>query len=131
MVTQLTMAESCRLSCITQYANATSRIHRDGGLAKTRSAIQLLRPMLPIRSHMRTTISNALLACLASVAGALALPAPLVAQAVSSRPASVSLTVVVPPSATSDGSVASQGVITLARVTATTIDFETTVALAR
>ena len=72
--------------------------------------------------------AHTLLLALVMAGGATA--APLRAQVPSSRPASVSLTVVVPSRAPSDGSVASEGTVALLGATSTTVDLETIVGLA-
>jgi hypothetical protein len=78
---------------------------------------------------MGTMTQKAVLTSLALLLIILALPRMLGAQVVSARPASVVLTVVVPPRRT-DGIVASEGIVSLVGTTATAIDFDTMVGLA-
>lgn len=66
---------------------------------------------------------------LAVIALGLTVPAPLAAQLVSARPASVALTVVVPPQPPSDGALISEGAASLISARPATIDLETTVGL--
>ena len=106
-----------------------SGVDCDGGLASSRSATQLPRPILPIRCRMsparRTAHGLPLAVAVASCAAA----APLRAQLASARPASVSLTVVVPPHEQTDRAVASEGAVTLLARTPNTVDLETIVRL--
>jgi hypothetical protein len=74
----------------------------------------------------RTAQGLSLAVALASCAAA----GPLAGQLVSARPASVSLTVVVPAHARPDGGVASEGGVALLTATPTAVDLETIVRLA-
>jgi hypothetical protein len=56
-------------------------------------------------------------------------PAAIAAQLVSARPASVNLTVVVPPHPPSDGAVTSEGTVSLIGASSTAVDLETNVGL--
>jgi hypothetical protein len=70
------------------------------GLAVAWSATQLLGPTLPIRIHMSTSTRLALVPVLGASL-VLVAPGSAAGQVVSTRPASVTLTVVVPPRASS------------------------------
>jgi hypothetical protein len=75
-----------------------------------------------------TTVTRCVgLPSVALIACGLASPHVTRAQLVSARPASVALTVVVPPRSHSDVGVASEGTVSFIRTAPTAIDFETTV----
>ena len=76
---------------------------------------------------MTTVTQRACLPSLALIALGLVSPGALPCQLVSARPASIGLTVVVPPHA--DAGVASEGSVSLLRSTPTAIDLETVVGL--
>jgi hypothetical protein len=78
---------------------------------------------------MRTVIQYVGLISPALIAFGVASPRALAAQLISARPASVGLTVVVPPRVQSEASVVSQGNVSFLRTTPTAIDLETTVGL--
>jgi hypothetical protein len=84
----------------------------------------------PIRILVHTVARRAVVPSLASIVVAVASPNALGGQLVSARPASVSLTVVVPPHAQPDAVVTSEGNVALVRRTPTAIDLETVVGLA-
>ena len=79
---------------------------------------------------MRTVAQRFVFPSLAVIACRLASPEALSAQLVSARPASVGLTVVVPPRPPSDGSATSESRVSLIAATPTAIDLETIVGLA-
>ena len=79
---------------------------------------------------MRPVTQRASFPSLALFALGLISPEALAGQLVSARPASVGLTVVVPPRQHSDAAVASEGRVSLIRTTPTVIDLETQVGLA-
>jgi hypothetical protein len=76
---------------------------------------------------MSITTQRVILPWLAATAVGITAPAPLAAQLVSARPASVALTVVVPPKPSSDGALISEGVTSLINGRLATIDLETTI----
>lgn len=78
---------------------------------------------------MRTVIQYVGLTSPALIAFVAASPRVLPAQLISARPATVGLTVVVPPRVQSNASVVSQGNVSLLRTTPTAIDLETSVGL--
>src|SRR5262245_17001686 len=78
---------------------------------------------------MRTVIQCVGLTSLALIAFGLASPRALSAQLLSARPASVGLTVVVPPRTQSEAAVVSEGNVSFLRTTPTAIELETTVGL--
>jgi hypothetical protein len=78
---------------------------------------------------MTNTAQKARLSSLASIALVLASPAALASQSLSARPASVALTVVVPPRAPREAELVSESVATVVRRTATSVDLETMVGL--
>jgi len=84
-------------------------------------------PGLPIRYDMTCATRYAALPSIAVIACSLAAPRVTGAQLVSARPASVALTVVVPPRAHSNVAAASEASVSLISATPTTIDLETTI----
>lgn len=79
--------------------------------------------------HMNTARCTARCWILAVTTTSLAAAPPLAGQLVSARPASVSLTVVVPPRSGVDRGVASEGAVALLATTSNAVDFETIVSL--
>ena len=79
---------------------------------------------------MSAMTQRSVLPSLLLIAFGFASPGGLTAQSANSRPASVGLTVVVPPRVTSDGAVPSEGMISLIGATPTVIDLEAIVGLA-
>ena len=108
---------------------SASRGRGDLGLAFGWSTAQLPGSVLPIRFHMRATIQRSVFPSLVLIIYGFVSPSGLTAQSVSSRPASVGLTVVVPPRPT-DGGVTSEGTVSLIGGTPTAIDLEAIVGLA-
>ena len=98
----------------------------DLALARRWSTIQLLGSYLPIRFGMST--QRSVVPSLALIACGLAVPDALLGQIASSRPASIDLTVTVPPR-TFDASVAREGKASLVSATPTAIDLEMLVGL--
>ena len=96
-------------------------------LASVRSTIQLLGSVLPIRSHMSTVTHKSVVPSVALIAFGLAWPSVLFGQL--TRPASVALTVVVPPRPASDAIITTDGRVSLVRATPTAVDLETSVGL--
>jgi len=78
---------------------------------------------------MSTGTQKVVLRSLAAISLGLAAPVPLLGQLVSARPATVGLTVVVPPKAPATGTLTSEGVVSLISATPTAIDVETRVGL--
>lgn len=109
-------------------ARPASHALHDLPLACGWSRAQLLSSVLPIRYDMRTVTSCVRFALLALIVCGLASPHGLSAQVMSARPASVGLTVVVPPRVPSDVGVV-EGRVSSIRTTPTAIDLETTVGL--
>jgi hypothetical protein len=93
------------------------------------SAVQLPDPILPIRLGMTIATQKALVPSLASIALILACPDAIAGQSLSTRPASVALTVVVPPLAPPVGGVVTDGSATVLGRTSTAVDLETMVGL--
>ena len=92
--------------------SSTSHWERDLGLALERTTAQLRDPLMPIRSRMSTATRKVLPSL---TAAALGIAPRAVAAQVSSRPAAVNLTVVVPSRAPSNGVMTSDGIVSLVR----------------
>ena len=109
---------------------SASPAHGDLGLAADWSMTQLLGSDLPIRFSMRTVSQRSVVPSLALIAlGVGGSPQALIGQLVSARPASISLTVVVPPRPSSDVGIATEGKASLVGATPTAIDLEAIVGL--
>jgi len=94
------------------------------------SAAQLPDPTLPIRLGMTIATQKALVISLASIALILVCPDAIAGQSLSTRPASVALTVVVPPRASPvAGGAVTDGSVTVLGRTSTAVDLETMVGL--
>ena len=96
-------------------------------LARCWSRVQLLSSDPADTVRMTSATRYAALLSIAVIACSLASPRVTGAQLSSARPASVALTVVVPPRSTSTLAAASETSVSLISTTPTTIDFETTV----
>ena len=107
----------------------TSRCDRDPGLAADWSVAQLLGSLLPIRLCMRTPSQLYLMPSMTAIALVMAAPHALVGQTLSARPASVSLTVVVPSHPHAGAALTTDGGATVVQRGATTLNVETMVGL--
>ena len=110
--------------------DATSRSSSDVGLARRWSGAQLLGSLLPIRLVMGTPISLYRLPSATAIALVVACPAALASQTMSSRPTTVSLTVVVPSRLSPGASLTLDDRATILHRGPTTLDVETMIGVA-
>ena len=101
----------------------------DPGLAPAWSVAHLLGSLLPIRAGMSTKGQCHLKLCIAAITLMVVTPDSMIAQ-LSGRPASVSLTAVVPSRVLAGDALIADGGMTVLQRTATTLDLETLVGLA-
>ena len=97
------------------------------GLAMAWSSAQLLRPILPIRLHMSTS-SRVVFVPAIAVSLAMVAPTAVAGQTLNARPASVSLTVVVPPRPESRVVTGDRAIVI--GQTASALDFQTVIGVA-